>query len=627
MAIGTKSCGTDYNRQLLAKTALEDSYHIYDEERKRDLPGWNEAIAPLAATCINSLGAVLQGMGDLEGATRLVSEAIVIFREAYSQQERSFRNSSLAAEASGYRPNLFRAILSYVNLLYEQERFFEAREAFEEGQKMYDKMPELSRRNVRSHYVRLLSEYAGMLGELGDAACSLDTHRAAIREAERPAEFMDRYLYKGRVRSSYQALIEHHARREDAAQAFRCLAALRDAGISALSKSSEEGMEAAGEALLEREKELGRKIHVVAAETLSGNNLLLAVIRGGQTEASCFIVPDFAQLGIRLFNNIRTCIFGEKNRPGSDGDLNAIVALGRLAWKVLPQPVRNALLPQDNTDVLISGDSYWTAFPWEALRVDQQGKEEWLGHLQTLARWSPITAKGLSQLAPQSFGNGSRVAAVICPWDALPERLLSSAQGEAAMVSATLRDHHYHLIGGDALVGSAATKTAILQAITLEPSIIHFVGHGDIQGTEEVLMVSGDTLGKPVPFGKTELLQYKKEQGIAGRLFKYSPLFIMNSCFSGTSRVFGGHREDLVAFLVEQGTAAVIASPFPVHDALGAVWGQDLYQSLTLSHNILSDAFMQCRMNMELACSQLPSRVRPLWMLWHLHGNPFSYLA
>ena len=494
-------------RLPLAKAALEDSYENYNMQRNS--PDWEDT-APLAAKCMMTLGQALNNTGDLEGAERLLCEAIAIFRETHSRQEFLFK--ALAPATADYKPDLFIAMVQRASVLHEQKRFAEAREAFEECHELHESMPESSRSSINLQYLSLLSEYAGFLGELGEPSFSLDTHRKAIREAEKPSELTNRYLYKGTVQSSYRALLAHHARQGESSQVFRCLAALRDESVSAFSEVSEEGPGAAGEALLEREKKLDRKIHVIAAETLSSNNLLLSVIRGGQTEASYFIVPFFAQVGIRLFNNIRACIFGEKNRPGSDGDLNAIAALGRLAWKVLPQPVRNALLPQDNTDVLISGDSYWAAFPWEALRVDQQGKEEWLGHLQTLARWSPITAKGLSRLAPQSFGNGSRVAAVICPWDALPESLLSSAQGEAAMVSATLRDHHYHLIGGDALVGSAATKPAILQAITLEPSIIHFVGHGKIQGTEEVLMVWGVPSASPFRSGKPNCSSTRKNR-------------------------------------------------------------------------------------------------------------------
>jgi tetratricopeptide (TPR) repeat protein len=612
------------SRLPLARGALDESLSIYAEARAR--PDWVDT-APLAARCLNAISAVLHQMGDLDGAVHALSQVNAILREAYSGRRQLLKGLPFAAEANSYQPDLFSALLNQGALLREQKRFSEARDVLEECLQMYRQMTGQAREHIRHVYPRLLNVYAEALAGLGDTIRSLEAHEAAVREAESPADAADRFLYKGMVRSSYGALLERYVRGGDSARAFRCLAALRDKCVPVFSPADDGLFQASVEALRQRERELGRRVHIVVAETFGDGTALLAIMHPGQSELECFPVSSFSQVAHRLLNTILDSVFRQEITPRPDADYEEIDRLGREAWTLLPQPVRDTLIPRDGVDVLISGDPFWAAFPWEALRLELHGEADWLGRHQPLARWSPITASGLSGLGGERFGRGAKVAAVICPWDALPRRMLPSARREAALVAAILQGRDYHLIGGDVVAGRAATRAAVLHTISMEPSLFHFAGHGDIYGSEEVLMVSGGTPTESVPFGRAELLRYKEERHIAGRLFRQAPLFVLNSCFSGNVREFGGRREDLVATLIEEGAAAVVASPFPVDDKIGSLWGESLYDGLGAGENVLADVFLRCRKRVASECSRLGSRRWPLWMLWHLHGNPYARFA
>lgn len=141
-----------------------------------------------------------------------------------------------------------------------------------------------------------------------------------------------------------------------------------------------------------------------------------------------------------------------------------------------------------------------------------------------------------------------------------------------------------------------------------------------------MLLLAGE-YGSWVPFGRRELWQYKQEERLALPSLRQGPLVVLNACFTGRSHSYGGQREDLVSALIEEGAAAVVACPLPVHDRVGALFGVWLYTSGQASGARLTDNFMRARRKIEEHCASEDSAAWPLWTLLHYHGNPYAQLG
>jgi hypothetical protein len=128
------------------------------------------------------------------------------------------------------------------------------------------------------------------------------------------------------------------------------------------------------------------------------------------------------------------------------------------------------------------------------------------------------------------------------------------------------------------------------------------------------------------PFGRTELLHLRERLGRTNGLLPSGPLVLLNSCFTGRTRGFGGQRDDLTGALLEQGAKAVIASPVPVFDAMGRLLGELLYKDYFLSEPDMACAFMEARAAVEWAFRKARSPIWAAWTLMHYHGNPFARL-
>jgi hypothetical protein len=107
--------------------------------------------------------------------------------------------------------------------------------------------------------------------------------------------------------------------------------------------------------------------------------------------------------------------------------------------------------------------------------------------------------------------------------------------------------------------------------------VLHFCGHGRITSTEEVVVLAGEG-GQPDLFGRTRMNNLKRRRQILGKLMPYGPMVVLNSCYSGRTRLFGGEREDLASTFRDEGAEAVIACPAPVCDPMGLDFGQLLYR-------------------------------------------------
>jgi hypothetical protein len=306
-----------------------------------------------------------------------------------------------------------------------------------------------------------------------------------------------------------------------------------------------------------------------------------------------------------------------------------LAELGSAAWARLPDFVRETLEPAAAYSVLISGDTYWNAFPWEALSFGD-GLTDFLGLHRALVRWGPITAPALARLRPAIFGDDIALAAtVISPWNVVGETRLPGAREEAEKVAATLAQAGYHLEpGGKALLGDEATRRGFEAALERPLAILHYTGHGSIIGDEQVLVLcTEDAKDRSwAPFGRTELSHMHERLRRTDGLLSTGPLVVLNSCLTGRTRDFGGKREDLAGALLEQGAKAVIASPVPVSDAMGRLLGELLYKDYFLVEPDMACAFMKARATVEWAFRKARSPIWPAWTLMHYHGNPFARL-
>jgi hypothetical protein len=114
--------------------------------------------------------------------------------------------------------------------------------------------------------------------------------------------------------------------------------------------------------------------------------------------------------------------------------------------------------------------------------------------------------------------------------------------------------------------------------------------------------------------------------GPNGRLLSDGPLVVLNSCFTGRSREFGGQREDLAWAILQEGAEAVIACGLPVFNRMGEFFGKLLYSFTSARSPGMAWHFAEVRALVEEYFRQMPSLLWPAWTLLHYHGNPFVRL-
>ena len=243
-----------------------------------------------------------------------------------------------------------------------------------------------------------------------------------------------------------------------------------------------------------------------------------------------------------------------------------------------------------------------------------------------------LTAPAFDALLPDAASAGRRepVAAIVCPWDAVADRPLEQAHAEAEAVAEILARRGYTFVpDGTPLIGGQANADGLLRAVARQPSILHYTGHADVVGGEEVLFLA-DPDADGAPFGHVDLLNAAPPPHRAPadppepppRVFAPQSLVVLNACYGARGRAFGGRREDLLSTFLAEGAAAVVASAFPVDDVLGLVIGTQLYNGPE-GENVGAAVV---RVRRALATSD-HALAQALWLLTTCHGNPFTPVA
>src|SRR6185295_702358 len=570
---------------------------------------------PELARALTSFGTVTAEARNWERAMRLHEEAGRIWRALEKRQPQR------------YAPEIATNLNNVGGLLYQRGEFRGARDAYMDSLRVYRELEARGRGAPDECIAGVLTNLALVAEAQGEAEDGLSFARQAVEFVEHTgADPSGIWLQKGRVRAAYARLLHHQLGTSRSAHAFCTVAALREGAVRSIGGSPEETLEAAALELRRRSQGCGRSLRILIAEEGVSGTLLGLLGDPSPGALEWFQVPELGETALRLLKETLKVFDPDDLRPAKERR-RALQVAGEMVWRNLPPQVCEALEPQSDQKVLISGDSFWSQFPWEALRFGS-GEEDWLGLHRALARWSPLSAESLRSLRPCTFGRGFKTAAVLCPWNAGGEARepLPAAADEARALAESFKRLGYMLLPeGEPLLGAAASWSALNRLLSLPTlAVLHFAGHGANVVDEEVLLLhSGDDERPTAPFGPGNLRDFKAILGLE-KLLPSEPLVVLNSCRSGRTRYYGGRREDLAAALLAEGAGAVIGSAFPVYDALGKSIGESLYE-LDGSRGMAA-ALVAARRALERRMRQESSRLWGAWPLLVYHGNPFAEL-
>ena len=476
-------------------------------------------------------------------------------------------------------------------MLHITGRFYSATRAFDQARKAYEAACDIYKKLAESDpptYEPDLAMTLNNLGVLYRDTRAFDQARKAYEAAVHLVETCQtegsdrRYLNKGQATAAYRFLLSEAI--ETLARALAFAAALRD-GDACSSALGMADCQATQGVLADWHQRTGRP-HALLVPTsgASDDTLTLGLITAQQMQ------------WWRL-----SCQGWEALFPKEKGDCPASrFALARKIWTSLPPALQDALAPTTSEagEILVSGDTFWSAFPWELLRFGDGG-DDFLGLHRGLARIGPILAPRLSvQLQERRLGGGNKQMAVIAP----------HTTGKTILTG---------------VLGEAAHDGWMREALAANPAILYYSGHGGIVANEEVLLLHTEP-GEGKPQGLISYFgAYHLNNALAqGASFSHAPLVVLNSCVTGRTREHGGQREDLVSALLNQGAGAVIASALPIYDSVGEALGEALFSEAALTQPTMGAYLVEARR--QLARGICRDTGKPTWGAWgmvHLHGN------
>lgn len=592
----------------------QEAMMVFAELAKR----WPAVYAVRLAMAESNYGKVLHELGRLEESERAFLGAL--------EHLRRLPEGAKVRESKG----ILATWQGLASVLRGQGRFGEARSLLKDNLDMVELLASRQPEVFQTLHTGWINNLANVLEDIRRAEGPnealegeiLRLSAQAIRKAEEGQNDDLLHLEKGGTTASYRRLTTTLAGTGRRDELFRSLAAVREGPVRALGSVPAHGLDAALDALQAAAQRIGRSLRIVVAEALFDGKSLFALM---DTDSGDFnwktVTVNLA--ATRLLKTVFEIFEKEVDPESGTQRYERIQEAGAVLWRCLPTLVRKALEPSSNGDVLISGDLFWTLFPWEAIHMgEKQGG--WLGLLRPLARWGPLTAPALDRLQWGTLGDGSRAAMVICPWKVPGSKDLDGALDEAGQVQACLQKV---LPDQTILIGEDATVEKFMKLFPANISLLHYCGHGDRVGSEEVLVLRQQLPGGVCKgfFGRKEITDVKSRLGYAGPLLNGGPLVVLNSCMTGWPRAYGGQREDLGATFLEEGAQAVIVSPTPIFDSMGSLFGRKLYVSNSSSVG-MADIFMAVRKGVELDYRHSEPLCWPGWTLFHYHGNPYATL-
>ena len=589
--------GTLSNLGALYRTIRMFNQARESYEAARDI--WEKLAESDRPTYKPDLAGTLNNLGNLYRDTRAFDQA----RESYEVARDIYKKLAESGRPT-YEPDPART-LSNLGVLYHDTRAFDrAREAYEAARDIYTKLAESAPPTYGPDLARTLSNLGVLYRDTQASEQARETCETAVRlvEAHQTEGSDRRYLNKGQATAAYRFLLSEAITEPE--RAFALAAALRDgdARSSALGRADSQATQGV---LADLQKSTGRP-HALLVPTLGASNdtLTLGLITARQMQWWTLSCQGWEAL-----------FLGEPP-PASR------LALARQIWESLPLALQKALSPTitEVSEILVSGDPFWSAFPWELLPFGD-GEEDFLGLHRGLTRIGPILAPRLSaQLQERTLGGGNKQMAVIAP-HTTGKTILTGVLGEVAALKARIPQVGGELIGCE--TGEAAHDGWMREALAANPAILYYSGHGGIVANEEVLLLHTEP-GEDKPQGLISYFgAYQLKNALAqGASFSHAPLVVLNSCVTGRTREHGGQREDLVSALLSQGAGAVIATALSIYDSVGEALGEALFSEAALTQPMMGAYLVEARR--QLAQGICRDREKPTWGAWgrvHLHGN------
>lgn len=389
-------------RQLVAaQSALERAMElIRTVARQRGAPEAEEL-----AYALNLLGGVYAQQGERTAAIPVFEEALRLARSVplAGRNRRTLISTLLNLAAAAGEEGLFdRARAAYSEALDLQRPLAEARpdveeprlvqlltnfgstllttgdaqlaleyltEAVERGRAWQRRNPESSRQVL----VLAMDLLGSAHRATGADAAAAATASAAVRLAEQGRTPADAWLLKGLAQNSYRRLLTQAVHAGDVPASYAYLAALREPAVAATEQRPEHSLVAA-QAMLAR---LEAPVRIIIGERLPGVDVLGVLDSAG---LRLHLTSDVEAPARKLFDAVLS-VFGPEQQTVDAAAAEAVV-------RALPETVRDALADPSAT-LLISGDPYWSTFPWEALHIGTGPDRQWLGLVQPLPRRRP----------------------------------------------------------------------------------------------------------------------------------------------------------------------------------------------------------------------------------------------
>ena len=577
-----------------ARPAYEEALDIRRTLAKAD----PQTYLSYLATTLNNLGLLYNDTRDFAAARPAYEEALDI------------RRTLAKADPQTYLSYLATTLNNLGNLYSDTRDFAGARAAYEEALDIRRTLAKADPQTYLSYLATTLNNLGNLYSDTRDFA----TARAACEEAilsaesERIGAGTPLHLNKGNVTQAYRFLLQDAC--PDVLRTFALLAALRN-GATRSSTVKVTDLAATQLALAEIERASKNPCALLMPNTgADEEKMILGLI----TAHRClwFIVP--------------TDGWGALLRGNNDGvSPIELRALARNIWKQLPDVIQSALSPEGpgSHEILISGDSFWSSFPWELLRF-ADGDSDYLGLHKALPRIGSVLASDIErQLAGQVLGCNDGRVTVIAP-HTTGKVPLDGVEREFAALKKFVPAAGGVLVNSES--GEAAHDRLMNDAIKAQPSILYFSGHGTIMQNEELLVLHRD----PRPdnprenktyFGAYHLKGIAKELG-KDRVFENAPLIVMNSCMTGRTHDHGGFREDLVSAFLDEGAGTVIASALPIYDSVGEAFGCALFSGTALAQPTVGGLVVEARRQLAFGeCSDISSPKWGAWGMMHIHGN------
>jgi hypothetical protein len=518
-----------------------------------------------------------------------------------------------ATEPERYESNLANAS-GNLGCVYARLRDFDAAyRLFEEARAIHAKLAIFDPQTYEMHLARTLTNFGCLCFENSDLATALGSWEKAINlvESRWNVDAAHFHLGKGPVGASYRLLLSENC--GVPTRAFALLSAQR-AGQSRSSAITASDLAATQSTLAE----MGRRRmlpYALLAPTsgIDTNTMTLGLITG--EDCQWFRVAS---------EGWESLFLGERGET----DQRLRRALARDIWKSLPSAIQAVLCPGGSSshEILISGDPFWSAFPWELLRFGDEENDH-LGLHKALPRCGSVLALALQrQFAAEALGSGDSRMAIVAP-HTTGDRPLDGVEREVEALETLVP-----AAGGVLVVkekGDRAHDRLMIEAIQAKPSILYFSGHGVIINNEELLVLhrdprSSDPKENITYFGADNLRRMASDQPDRP-LLPHAPLIVMNSCMTGGTRDYGGFREDLVYAFLHHGAGAVIATALPILDDVGEALGNALFDPAALVQPTVGSLVVEARRQLaRRACADIDSVRWGAWAMVHLHGNAIA---